>query len=446
MKRTLTLICFLLTSGLFNFIMAQTWNPLLHPAEFGGAMGMRATHNNSRITTLHVTDFGNYGYGITPLSWDGNQWHQGTTSDPMSLLDLKDILVTGDSLWVLGRGLLLYHANQWSFFEIPGHYPAGISYATSLDWFNNQLYVGGGFCPKLQDSTWYHQDSLVALISFDGNNWSTVSRFTGFIRKVETIGERLYMCGNFTDTLSGLSAGFGYLEGTTFHVIDDSHVYTDFVKTDQGYYLRISDFCFISLEPIGRIFFQSPSGLQEITTGQHLYTSVMTMMLFDQKLVIAGCFEDTAAGGQMFTHVAALDHHGNLYRMGDGLNGMVNDLAVFNNTLAAAGGFTSGNNQPPFFTAIWSSPFIALEKAVVPIVGDPYPNPSGGMMHIPVSGERSTIEVYSLSGRLVHHEKVSGLNAATYHMIDLSKLPAGMYMMVSSNDSTQKAWRVMLTH
>jgi hypothetical protein len=76
-----------------------------------------------------------------------------------------------------------------------------------------------------------------------------------------------------------------------------------------------------------------------------------------------------------------------------------------------------------------------------------YPNPSDGLFTLnspKLTGAEVSIRVTSLLGNVVYAEKVSGSNAGLLKTIDLSHLPAGIYLVSLSDGLQQLNQRIII--
>jgi hypothetical protein len=439
MKKLLVLFC-LMIPGFFHGLFSQSWTPLPDPGHGGQIQKMIVNQDNGEVTLLAIkqTSVANH-YVMVISKWDGNQWVTGTPSDSaFNAIGVNMMVVNGDSVIVpVGNGLYLYYNQQWSFspYSIPS--PCFPFYFSAIGWFDGHLFASGVFYEKRPDSTW-NKTNPAFLAYLDDTTWIPFRRFKGGIYKITADGSRLYLCGSYQDTITNTQAGLGYLEGQQFHPVDSTVEYIDFVKAEQGYYLMESG----AIQR--KIYHLTSSGLTELTSIQHLAVATYAMAWFDHKLVFAGCFDDTAAGGVRFRHVAAIDSAGNLFRMQEGFNGLVSDLGHWNNMLFTSGTYTLADNRPAFGIASWTGAITGTGDIIHQNHLKPYPNPASGIIHIPFDGSDGSIEVFTLTGTRVFRQDVAGL-AGTHRQLDLSALSPGMYLVVTNSTGKSKSWKVVLT-
>ncbi|MFO7721836.1 MAG: T9SS type A sorting domain-containing protein [Bacteroidales bacterium] len=439
MKMFLALFCFIIP-GFFHGLFSQSWTPLPDPGHGGQIQKMIVNQDNGEVTLLAIkqTSVANH-YVMVISKWDGNQWVTGTPSDSaLNAIGTNMMVVTGDSVLVpFNDGLQIYSNQQWSFRSYSGPAPCVPFYLNAIGWFDGHLYASGVFYEKRPDSTW-NKTNPAFLAYLDDTTWIPIARFKGGIYQITADGSRLYLCGYYRDTITNTWAGLGYLDGQMFHSVDSTISCIDFVKVDDGYYLLES------AAAQRAIYHCLPSGLTELTSIRHLAANTFALAWFDHKLIFAGCFDDTAAGGVRFSHIAAIDSAGNLFRMQEGFNGLVSDLGHWNNILFASGTYTMADNKPAFGIASWTGSIAGISDIIHQDQGKPYPNPASGIIHIPVDGPDGTIEVYTLTGTQVFRQEAAGLSGS-HRQLDLSSLSPGMYLVVSNGKGASKSWKVVLT-
>jgi len=386
--------------------IGSSYNPLLPISGFIGwtGTGWDTTINknpwgNSNGTLCINKYNGEIYIGTDKLKkWDGSDWITIQTGSPAVICNLSvinnELYVGGgfDSIGgIAANNIAKWDGITWTALNMPVSSQQGV-YAICE--YKGEIYFGGNFY-NYPPST----DTLGDIIRYDGNNWKSVGGgLHGGMSEVVSMvvyKNELYVAGTFTKSGGNVGNYIQKWDGTQWSEVG-------------GGVMGING-----------------------SNGQ-----IWDIMVYNDKLYAAGYF--TSAGEVPAQYIAAWDST-KWCGLGSIFNSSVKYLEVLNGMLYIGGAFSNIDGYPMYHIAKWTGgnyvDTCGNTSSINEVINKEnditvFPNPSNGAFQIANSKEQILkVEIYNMLGKEVYSaipKTTAGTNDAD---IDLSGMPAGVYML-----------------
>ena len=421
---------------------AQTWSPV--------SSGISGTNVNT-TWTLYAYDsvlfaggwFNNAG-GVSVndiAQWNGTNW--GTVSTGSrgfinAMAEYNGITYAGGEFDTIGgtvsHDIAVWNGSNW------GPVGKGIKdvqygvYAMAV--YNGVLYAGGSF-----DSA--GGKLIYGIAQWNGTNWSQVG--TGIYAADEDDGVfamtvykgELYVAGGF-DSAGGVHVReIAKWNGTNWANVGNGMngpIYC--LSVYNGNLYAGGSFDSAGGAPANNIAMWNGttwSALDSGITGEAGWATVNALTVYNGALIVGGSFD--TVNGKPINCIAVWDGT-NWSGIGSiNMGGSVDAMTVFNNSLYVGGGFDSVAGVPAKNIAMWTAPS-AVHEYTVNYGVTVYPNPASNYLVLKTQGISSndiTFKIYNVLGQ----ETINGNLHSEATTVDITALPAGVYLISFSNTNKQ---------
>lgn len=444
MKKALLLKIALLCS--ISMLSQSTWMPC-STGLWGGFVRASAfsVYNNQLIVGGHFWSAGSAGLSDNIVAWNGTNWSAmgaGLNNDP-NYGEILSLAVFNNELYAGGyvssntaapiNCIAKWNGTSWenvvSSIESFSTNPA----ISSMTVYNNELYVAGSFTSI---------GGVLArnIAKWNGTTWSSLGNGlvenpttsnSYMVRSMLVFNNELYVGGSFNMAGTVSATNIAKWNGTVWSTLGEG-IPTYTIGAPTG----VTCLGVYSSEIYAGSFAQGLSkwnGIEWVHVGGGFggpNKGAMSLTNYSGKLIVGGSFN--VAGIDSVNNIAAWDNIGWSkvvgVNNGDGLNSFVNALGIYNNELYAGGRFTVGivnqqltdtlNGIAHFQGTVGIREYSQKSNVII------YPNPSTGKITLTGLIDRSSIEVFDLTGRIVFSLESDRLDAK----IDLSKFIKGIYI------------------
>jgi len=379
--------------------------------------------------------------------WDGVKWDSlgsgNTSSCYISSFQLfNSKLIIGGHFNLIGnysaQNIVAWDGNSWSSLS------TGVNNDVSdMTVFNNELIVSGSFYIA-------GGNTIYDLAKWDDTSWDTVGItfpvISGSIYSLGEFNSNLYIGGNF---ICDSSNCITRLQGNQWRSVGDGLVEILPHLNPINSLLAYKDKLYI-----GGQFGLFMPGIQFLATwndttfeevGGGLDGFVNDMVVFNDTLYVVGAFNN--AGGQSCNNIAKWDGI-NWCSLGSSFNGMISTVEVFNDELYIGGEFTSIDGEPIARVAKWIGGSSSLSCGNTTEVNESsnllieiFPNPLTNLLTIQVpeyyNKQQITYTIFNSLGQKI----ITGQLIEEKSILDISQLTSGVYYLevtVGSNKVCKK--------
>jgi hypothetical protein len=326
--------------------------------------------------------------------WNGNSWDSiGSGFHPSG--GPREMIVNNDTLYLAGsfdsvgtihsQSIVAFDGYNYIPIGIPGNSTGGA--AASCVFFNGELFLGGNF-----------QDSSILIYNFakrSSNHWINLcsSSGCGFFDAMCVYNNELYVTGiNFV--------------GPAMHIM----------RYDGSNYFSV---------------------------GGDLDWRGWTLKVINNLLFAVGGFDN--AGGQQASKIAIWNGTSWAPFSNDIFDGDITDIAIFQNDLYVAGGFTHINTANINRIAKFPN-YMQHVNSVLHTNVKIYPNPSNGSFRVDLQNlnfrKPFIIKIINMMSEIVYFSRV--MSTQDYLDFNLNKYSPGMYYISFSNDDLDYASKFVI--